>query len=51
MNENEISIEEKILEIFRKLPLQRQKQILEFAEFLVWQEQKRSTENNEAEKN
>jgi len=34
------SIETKILEIFKKLPPQRQEQILDFIEFLVWKEQK-----------
>lgn len=50
MKENDISVEERLLKIFRQLPPHRQEQIIDFAEFLVWKEQKRNASNNENEK-
>lgn len=50
MEENDISIEERILEIFRELPIQKQEQIIHVAEFLVWREQKQNAGSNEADK-
>ncbi len=51
MQETKDSIEEKISEVFRKLSLQRQEQVLDFVEFLIWKEQRQNINNDEMKEN
>jgi len=42
-----ITIEQKIIELVRSLPLAKQKQILDFAEFICHQNKQKDTLNND----
>ena len=41
MNEEDIDLDNKIIEIYRKLPPERKQQLIDFVDFLVWREEKR----------
>ena len=46
MNETDIDLDNKIIEIYRKLPPERKQQLVDFVDFLVWREEKRKANLN-----